>query len=218
MEDSVVATEEWIISNNLGDIARINNSEFNMACWERDAPKVSQCINHILNTQLERLNDYCHYTEASKLLKQHLSTVIDTTQIVDCAALLSDVQYLANLFSDISGSKTIRLHFAIVENDMCRRFHTDVNDLRLLCTYYGPGTVLLNNNDISEETLDKAVTQPDIIPKEDIYHINTGDVVVLKGALHHNSTKTGVLHRSPVLSESQQKRIIVRLDTNSFLL
>ncbi len=96
---------------------------------------------------------------------------------------------------------------------MCRKFHTDINDLRLLCTYAGPGTLWVaedeNNRDYDEEHIGEVR----------IHQADTGDILILKGALYPKGKP--VVHGSPTIEETDGKRLcerlLLRLDTNSFL-
>ena len=96
---------------------------------------------------------------------------------------------------------------------MCRKFHTDINDLRLLCTYVGPGTLWLPDEAIDRNML-TASTQELLIEEQHIQQVATGDVVLLKGALFENSNP--ILHRSPAIEASGATRFLLRIDTNQF--
>ena len=46
-------------------------------------------------------------------------------------------------------------------------------------------------------------------------YVNAGDVVLLKGALYPGANP--ILHRSPSIEELGKVRLLLRIDTNSFL-
>ena len=124
---------------------------------------------------------------------------------------LSDFSALLKSFEEITQAKVFRVFFATIKTDMCRRFHTDVNKLRLLCTYAGPGTLWLPEEAIdryahnSGKTNEEIVTDPQLIQQA-----NTGDVVILKGALYPNAK--AAMHRSPSIEEANEKRLMLRID------
>ena len=60
---------------------------------------------------------------------------------------------------------------------MCRKFHTDINDLRLLCTYFGPGTLWIKDNDFISKKNNALDFKCD---KENIQQVETGDISMLK--------------------------------------
>lgn len=207
---------DWIVSPDPDQLKRINEQGNNIACWLRDASLIEDCLNTLPDVPVHKLDMLCTYNQAGGLLQKHLESIYGS-QVVTCMQpLIEDVALLSKLFYEVTQSKTIRLYFALVDNDMCRRFHTDINDVRLLCTYKGPGTVCLKNSDVAESLLDEAMNNPELIPEDELFRAVTGHVLFLKGALHPNAGDKAVLHRSPVLSESREKRILLRLDTNTF--
>jgi len=127
--------------------------------------------------------------------------------------LYADVAELLALFKRITRASSFRLLLTSVSTNMCRIFHTDINDLRLLCTYSGPGTLWLPTESIDGSSLNKS---KDIkIDKSQIQQVATGDIAILKGALYPKSNP--VLHRSPAIEESGEHRFLLRIDTNEFI-
>jgi len=99
---------------------------------------------------------------------------------------------------------------------MCRRFHTDINDVRLLCTYSGPGTLWLTNDNINPKALGTRGSKQSIFIEQDrIQQANTGAVVLLKGALYSDESTRAVVHCSPSIEEDAQKRLLLRIDTGN---
>ena len=93
---------------------------------------------------------------------------------------------------------------------MCRKFHTDVNDLRMLCTYVGQGTLWLPDEAVKNE--EYRTRRDEIVIDEDlIQQALTGDVLILKGALYPEAN--AVIHRSPTIEETNERRLLLRIDT-----
>ncbi|MEO1712076.1 MAG: DUF1826 domain-containing protein, partial [Bacteroidota bacterium] len=132
------------------------------------------------------------------------------SSVPPASALYEDISTLLNLFEDLTEASSFRLLLTTVTSDMCRKFHTDVNDLRMLCTYIGPGTLWL-----PDEAILQAKGRDLQIDNRKIQQVATGDVVVLKGALYPEATP--ILHRSPAIEEAGETRIVLRIDTNEFL-
>ena len=121
-------------------------------------------------------------------------------------------------FADICQNTNLTISFGIVDTDMCRRFHTDMYELRMLCTYAGQGTMWLSDDNINYEALNSRGGNDEIVlRREDIKQVNTGDVALIKGALHPNSKVGGLVHRSPTIEKLNQKRLVLRVDSNSLL-
>ena len=123
--------------------------------------------------------------------------------------LKEDVLSQIRLFLNITKEDSCRLLFSTVSSNMCRKFHTDINDLRLLCTYQGQGTLWVCESEESR------VSDPDRIHRDQIHQVDTGDVLILKGALHPEGNP--ILHRSPTIEKMKEKRLLLRIDTNNVL-
>ena len=129
-------------------------------------------------------------------------------------ALYEDIRQLLNLFEKITKASSFRLLLATIKTNMCRKFHTDINNLRLLCTYIGPGTLWVPDDAIDAESL-RSRKDP-LIDEQKIQQVRTGDAVILKGALHPQGNP--ILHRSPSIEKSGEERILLRIDTNETLI
>ena len=64
------------------------------------------------------------------------------------------------------------------------------------------------------DLIDERNQQQIKIDKSQIQQANTGDIVILKGALYPNASP--VIHRSPSIEESNEQRLLLRVDTNNF--
>ena len=83
----------------------------------------------------------------------------------------------------------------------------DLNYIRMLCTYSGPGTMWLSENNLNRKELDNLNENDSIvINQNDIKQVDTGSVVILKGALLRKGTKAAV-HRSPNIGRKSTKKI-----------
>ena len=76
-----------------------------------------------------------------------------------------------------------------------------MNQLRLLCTYVGSGTLWLHDD-----------IQKDVISKDEIQQVKTGNIALLKGKLY--PTGKPVFHRSPEIETLNEKRLLLRIDMN----
>ena len=133
-------------------------------------------------------------------------------------ALKGDIARLINCFSVVTGSDSLRLLLERVNSNMCRRFHTDINSLRLLCTYLGPGTLWLPNDNINHRAMRQKGSDPGIaLDKNKIQQVGVGEIAILKGAVYPGENTQACVHRSPTIEESGETRLLLRLDTNGFL-
>lgn len=201
-------TKNWVTGNCPTMLNQIHNREVNIAIYNRDISFLSTEINKIQEHNIEiRLSG--NMREVTQSLRLNLSPF---------TLLLNDIEYLLDIFKDVSQAKSFRLLFATVNTNMCRRFHTDVNDLRLLCTYYGPGTLWLKEDNVNRNALETCKDNECIVLNPDeIQQASTGDVVILKGSIYPAEGTKAIVHRSPTIEESGEKRLLLRIDTNKFL-
>ena len=130
--------------------------------------------------------------------------------------LLEDILNLLGLFEQVTKASSFRVLLAAISTNMCPRYHADNNELRMLCTYYGPGTLWLPNNAVDRKAYLTGKGNQNIVSDENlVQQVATGDVVILKGALYPGATP--VLHRSPNIEKSGEERLSLSIDINQSL-
>ncbi|MEL7248517.1 MAG: DUF1826 domain-containing protein [Bacteroidota bacterium] len=179
----------------------------NIAVYERelDTPKtvLDQVVAQTINCRASGTE-----AEITAALKSYFATELPEQQ-----ELLEDVLQLMSLFGQVADISSFRLLLATVETNMCRRFHTDINSLRMLCTYAGPGTLWLPNEAVNQKAYRGGSGNEDIVLDENlIQQANPGDVVILKGALYPDANP--IVHRSPSIENKGEKRLLLRIDSN----
>ena len=193
-----------VISPLENKLPAIHESAKNIAVWQRDTSSLQTLVEQLKNLSIE-----CRATGTKAEILATLHEYVQS-DLPQASALYEDISTLLNLFEGLTEASSFRLLLTTVNSDMCRKFHTDVNDLRMLCTYTGPGTLWL-----PDEAILQARGRDLKIDESKIQQIATGDVVVLKGALYPQAKP--ILHRSPAIEEAGATRIVLRIDTNEFL-
>jgi len=186
----------------------IHLQEKNIAIYQRDISHLHNDINSMIRNKIEfRISGTVDQIQAAL-----------GGQMAGYQALMTDLVYLLQLFSNVSKADTFKVLLATVHTNMCRKFHTDINDLRLLCTYTGLGTLWLPEEGIDRKALEKLLDNQDIV-KNDVLvqQVQTGAVALLKGAIYDKPGTKAVVHRSPTIEETGQTRLLLRIDTNQFL-
>ena len=136
-----------------------------------------------------------------------------SSHLANCPALLDDAFALLDLFQEVTNASSFRLLLATVRTDMCRKFHTDINSLRMLCTYTGPGTLWLPDEVVDPKALRAKGNDLELgIDPRHIQQAQNGEVIILKGALYPDANP--ILHRSPTIEEQGGQRLLLRIDTN----
>ncbi|MEM7656821.1 MAG: DUF1826 domain-containing protein [Bacteroidota bacterium] len=194
------------ISTEANIFQAIHLPERNIVIYQRDIEPLRREL-----AQMEEQAIEFRGTGSSPEILSQLSAYLNPL-VSGHSSLLDDVAGLLRLFEQTTQVASFRLLLATVSTNMCRKFHTDVNDVRLLCTYVGPGTLW-----IPDEALDQraaARDEPQIDPAL-IQQAGTGEAVLLKGALYPGGQP--ILHRSPTIEEQGEQRLLLRIDTNASL-
>ncbi len=197
----------WSIGRSSKILGKIHEEQINIAIYERDVNHLADEINKILSNDLN--------FKATGNIDSIIKELNKIYNVDDYKLIIDDIIFLLNKFKEISEVKSFKLLLAIVDNDMCRRFHTDLNYIRMLCTYSGPGTLWLSENNLNREALDDLESNNSIVVNNDLINqVSTGSVAVLKGGLYPRKGTKAIVHRSPNIEESQQKRLLLRIDAD----
>lgn len=199
-----------VIGNDDKILQDIHIKSKNIAVYQRNIDFLNKELNEISKQSIE--------CRASGTAQEILSILKDffNTNFPDCSFLFNDITELLRLFERTTKASSFRLLLTTVSTNMCRKFHSDINDLRLLCTYMGPGTLWLPDEHVDYKALQAGKDNQEIVKDEQqIQQASAGDVVLLKGALYPDANP--ILHRSPSIEEHGEKRLLLRIDTNEFL-
>lgn len=195
------------VKNHTDKLDRIHEKEINIAVYAREIDFLTQ--------EIETLMDHNIELRASGDIEEIVMTISNELLPYNCHFLYTDIEHLLQKFSEITKATSFRLLLATVNTNMCRRFHTDINDLRLLCTYSGPGTLWLTEDNVNRKALDNSGDNECIVLDESrIQQADTRSIVILKGAIYPQEGTAAIVHRSPTIEETGQKRLLLRIDTN----
>ena len=200
------ALQNWKIGSSKEILNAIHNSNTNIAIYEREVDELSGAIDELIaqKININAIGDL-------DTIQQELTYLLPDNAH---ESIRLDVITLLNLFTTLSNTKSVRLTLAVIDTNMCPRFHTDANDLRLLCTYRGMGTLWLKEENINRTALNTFKDNTAIVLNEDdIQQAKAGAVTVLKGSKFPSPETLGAVHRSPTLAPGE-KRLLLRIDTN----
>jgi len=211
-------TPHYRYLTELLDLSLIQKDDTNITIYERKTSKELEAyLNTLLSKGFNKLNTLLNVEDFDALFDQHFKP-FQIKHETGHNLLKEDIKKLLLQFSKICNNPSMKIFFGIVDTDMCRRFHVDMYELRMLCTYLGQGTQWLQNDNINYDSLNNYGDNEGIVLNEkDIKQLNASDVAIIKGALYPNSTVGGLAHRSPRIENLNQKRIILRVDSNSLL-
>ena len=201
--------KNWASGNSSIVLDSIHKKEVNIAIYERDVSALEKEIDGLIERDFE--------LRLSGDIKNLTDTISLEEELTECPQLRSDILALLEQFEKVTSASDFRLYLATIKSNMCRKFHTDINDLRMLCTYRGPGTLWLTEDNINRESED-CCDDDDclVIEKSKIQQTKEGSVVILKGALYPKEGTSPILHRSPTIEEGGIRRLMLRIDTDEF--
>ncbi|MEM8764383.1 MAG: DUF1826 domain-containing protein [Bacteroidota bacterium] len=118
-------------------LEKIHSRTKNIAICQRSVAALEQNLATTIEKPIEFRSSGI-VEEISILLKEYFQAQSHLDE-----ALMQDVLRLLGLFGQLTQVSTFRLSLVKLSSTMCPRFHADNNQLRMLCTYYGPGTLWL---------------------------------------------------------------------------
>ncbi len=179
---------ETLVSNGLNETAELS-------IWRRQPPhEVRAALN---STDLETLEDF-RISGLADDVKRSAETYLNRSGLnaIVNQFIQGDINSLLRLTYQPDTQYTLRLE--CVDDDACRRFHKDSTDFRLITTYCGRGTQW-GETDSSGNV-------------QDIQELQTFDVALFLGK--RSERRAGILHRSPPIAGSNEKRFLMVIDVN----
>jgi len=132
--------------------------------------------------------------------------------------LIADLQHLVQLFVELLGCPRVGLRLRVLERAMCPRFHVDQTTVRMLCTYFGPGTEWLDERAANRQKLGTGANgladtnSGLVLDPAEITRAPTFALVLLKGCAWPRNAHRGAIHRSPAADAEAPWRALVSLD------
>ena len=123
-----------------------------------------------------------------------------------------DLRRLAELYLPLTEGRKVTVRLETTDTDGCRRFHTDRTNLRLLCTYRGPGTEWLMEEQVDRDAQYAGASNEDILRYGEPSQLQPFWVGILKGTAYPGNADQGLVHRSPPIANSGHVRVLFCLD------
>lgn len=196
----------------MGELACIRSPEINVAVVQRALPA------H-LRTALRRAVGTCEI----RCSYEGSVRTLDTSALLGASfepevlePLGEDIASLAIAYARAARKEHLKISLHTVTDDACRKFHADYVDLRLLCTYVGPGTEVLDEPGLRRLEMENAdphlVANPKIRGGAALFRAGEGDVVLLKGRAYRGNADRGAVHRSPPIEAAGERRLVLKID------
>jgi hypothetical protein len=88
-----------------------------------------------------------------------------------------------------------------------------MNHLRLVYPLMGPGTLWINDDNVRREHLGQGRNDLVVIDQNKINQVPNKTITILKGNGHPTGKNKAVVHASPVISKTLEKRILLRIES-----
>lgn len=190
---------------------RILDHGVNLSLWQR--PIQTEITRQLSTLRASHLPDIRCRTSLDSF-DADVSTLLQQQEIdpLSYSNWRVDLRRLANLFFSVSEARNVTLRLLTTDDDDCRRFHVDHTHLRLLCTYRGPGTEWLTNEQVDRLAQCAGAPNEDIIRFGKPSQFEPFWVGVMKGDAYPGNTGYGLVHRSPPIAGSGRIRVLFSLD------
>ena len=196
---TATAVKNWVVGTTTKTLENIHQNDVNIAIYNRDISILEKEINSLLKQDIK--------FDCSGNINALLNEITKVIKLDEHCMIVQDIKNLLHLFKEITNGKEFRLFLATIDTNMCTKFHTDMNDLRMLCTYRGPGTLWLTEDPTHRKAMGLYKSkQSIIIDKSSIEQAKTGSVIILKGAKYPKEATKAAVHRSPTIEENGEKR------------
>ncbi|MCG7946615.1 MAG: DUF1826 domain-containing protein [Candidatus Thiodiazotropha taylori] len=190
----------------------IVNPGVNLCLWQR--PSQPAIVEELFTLPALALPDVRCMTSL-KSFDNDVSTLLQQ-QDLDPSAFENwriDLRRVAEHYFSISKSRNVTMRLVTTNEDDCPRFHVDQTQLRLLCTYRGPGTEWLNDQQVDRAAQRSGAPNEEIIRYGEPNVFEPFWVGIMKGNAYPGNAGQGLVHRSPQISGSGKTRVLFCLDS-----
>lgn len=204
-----------IVSNQFTDLARIYEDGVNLCLIQRDFPAA---IEHFIYSALQD----CGKLEINQTVEPESFDFAQlwrrASHLAGYQNWLQDVILLTSAFCELFAVKEVGLRLCTLEKAMCPRFHVDRVPARMICSYGGIGTEWLPEYALNRTKLGMgSCGLPDdisglITDATAIRQMPAYAVGLMKGEHWEGNEGQGLVHRSPVPTAVQPRRLLLTLD------
>lgn len=202
-------------ANTADVLADIYQDDVNISIWQRNLR------SELIEASVSVLNSKHAFRFASSVEPQNTFDTLYSAlgKSTHAQIISSDVSEIVNMFCCLFDLERVGLRLTTLEQAMCPKFHVDRVPCRLVTTYQGVATEWLSHQDVNRQKLGtgsngKSDEESGLYSETDqVQHLNSGEVALLKGESWLGNEGAGLVHRSPSLT-SPNKRLLLTLDFN----
>jgi hypothetical protein len=181
-------------------LQQIRRPDCQAAIWQRNhAPIFAQWLDALRLEDLES----ARVTAYSPTLEKAVANLCQLSGIPQGrgrSLLISDIVSLAEVYMGATQTSVLNLRLDVVSGNACHKFHQDYVTARLLCTYRGAGTQFGQSHGNQAP--------------EDVHQMAEGHVGLFRGRLWSSGGPDILLHRSPPIEGSGERRLLLVIDAH----
>lgn len=212
---SRLSTADTAASHAISDrpeiLQLIAEPNVNLSLWQR--PPVAEVARELEALEASRLPDTRRESSAETFdadVRDYLRT--HGLEPESFTHLRADMRLLADHFLRACGRDRLKFRLYTTAGNKCSKFHVDTRQLRMLCTYQGPGTEWLTESQVDRHALSKGAPNEAVIRHGEPSHFEPFWAGIFRGDPQFQWQ--GLVHRSPPISGTGQTRVIFCLDAD----
>jgi hypothetical protein len=205
-------SKSWKYVSQFAKLKSINQSDINFCVMTREiCNEITEYLEKLDLRAFSSVDEVIYKGEYQKIKNKLMHLPIDpASERRGHFELCSDVLDLLVRFFETTGKESVHLKLEPIFDDQCKYFHVDQTGFRLLCTYRGPGTEWVSNDEVNHEYLGRGDNLNVLKFNARVRSLRPFWIGVLKGGL---ITEKGLVHRSPPISHREGvQRLLLRID------
>ena len=205
-----------LTSHLIGDtpdiLARISEPGVNICIWQR--PSIDQINRELVSLTPRDLPDVRSHCTLNNFDAAVTGLMANQGLSPDLFKhWRGDLLNIARVYFPLTKGRRVTMRLETTDQDGCPRFHTDRTHLRLLCTYLGPGTEWLRDDQADREAQLAGAPNSEILITDKPSPLGRFWVGLLKGSAFPGNSLNGLIHRSPPSQGSGITRVLFCLDS-----
>lgn len=199
---------------DLADLAAVYRDDVNVVIVSREVDDRVVHAAHWLAQQrpYDRTLRIPGVSAADGALEGLVPVTLEVT--TDLSPLWDDVRGWLEAYVLLTGAEQLGVRLSVLATDMCPRFHVDRVLARLVVSYAGPGTEVLEHADrrwLGHAAADRTDETSGLMRGPAI-RAPTGAGVLLKGEAWPGAEGRGAVHRSPAIAAHGLRRVVLTVE------
>ncbi len=201
------------VDTSVAVLTDIYKEQVNIAIWQNELP--NEVLQDVTNLMQQTSHLSVVMTSVPGKIVEHL--VECNAALAERKALCEHIALVVDMFCTLFELKQVGLRLTRLDHAMCPKFHVDKVPCRLVTTFSGIATEWLAHEKVDRSKLGAgSIGIADEVSgimqdPQDVQRLSVGDIALLKGEGWFDNQNGGAVHRSPAITEHEQ-RLLLTLD------